>query len=86
MIKTTKALGCESCKYVLKVNLRAGNPCCGKHEWPGIEERPEKDTGIYVPYKCNDHAPAGADRMTTKEIKTQVANYGGYVTTEGGIK
>ena len=73
MTKTAKALGCESCKHVLKVNLRACNPCCGKHEWPDIEEGSEKGTGIYVPNKCNDYVATGADKMTTKEIKTQVS-------------
>ena len=59
MTKTAKALDCEGCKHVLTVNLRAGHPCCGKHEWPDIEEGPEKGTGVYVPYKCNDHTTTG---------------------------
>lgn len=59
MTKTAKALDCENCKHVLRVNLRNGHPCCDKHEWPGIEERPERGTGVYVPYKCNDHVTTG---------------------------
>lgn len=73
MEKMAEILGCDSCKHVLKVNLRGGNSCCGKHEWPDIKEMPENGTDVYVPYKCNDHTTTGADKMTTKEIETQIS-------------